>query len=288
MKTSVAQARIARVDVGEVDVGQVVAGPLTVGRLVLQAAHLDLSSGAVGLRGVQVTVGLRMLLEWEVNVTILGLPKTWDGTIDLKDEQITIDLGDVGLPGLETFALDLPEVAVEDVSAVVGPLAGLRLGPLTLEQVMATALVAPVPDGALSGLEVGAARVTGLGVPGATTDSVRVARVHGQAFPLGTVTLPALALPQADVAEVRAAGADAEGTSRPFDFVADAGVLRTTLRVVPRARLHADEVTISGLTSSGSVGAVELTDVVLPYELLDLTLSQLGISSVEIPTIEVS
>ncbi len=288
MKSTLPETRIARLDVARVDIGKLNAGPLTVGRLVLEPTRFDLSSGAVRLRNLQVTVGLRMVLEWEVSVSILGFPKRWDGTIDLKDQEIIVNLGDIDLPGLESFSIDVPNLTVDNISAVVGPLSDLQLGALIIEQVNAQSVVAPVPDFALSGLDLGSATVTGLAIPGATAAKTQFGRVQGQAFPLGTVTLPPLTLPQANIGEVRAQAVDVNKTSNPFEYFADAGILKVTLRVIPSARMRADELAVTGLKSSGSIGRIELTDVVLPYEVLDVTLSELGIQTIEIPTIEVS
>lgn len=288
MKAVLSETRVARMDVVQIDIGQLNAGPLTVGRLVLEAGRFEMSSGAIRIRNLRVTVGLRMVLEWNVEVSILGFPKRWNGSIDLKDHEFTVGLGDHTLPGLQSFTLDLPSLTVDAVAAVMEPLRDLRLGPLVAEQVHARALVAPVPDFTLTGLGVGRAVLSGLAVPGARADSAEIARIHGQALPLGTITLPPIAFPQADAGDVRAAGVDAGGVSNPLEFVADAGVLKITLRVIPRARMRADELAITGLRSSASIGRTVLTDVVLPYEVLNVTLGQIGISTVEIPTIEVS
>ena len=44
---------------------------------------------------------------------------------------------------------------------------------------------------------------------------------------------------------------------------------------------------LSGVQSSVSVGEVRLTDVVLPFEVMGLTLSQIGIETIKAPRIEV-
>lgn len=75
--------------------------------------------------------------------------------------------------------------------------------------------------------------------------------------------------------------------SNPFLFTCDVGVLDVTLRVTPGARLQADQLRLSGVRSSAAVGSIELRDVVLPYEVLDLTLSQIGLEALELPKIEV-
>lgn len=288
MRASLAETHVARLDVGRVDVGELRAGPLRVGRLVLEGGRLQMSSGAVRLRALRVTVGLRMVLDWRVSVSILGFPKRWEGSIDLKDHELTVGLGDLDLPGLATSTLDLPSVTADDVSAVMEPLRDLRLGPLLVEQVQARDVVAPVPDLTLTGLGLGRVAVTGLAVPGATAASAHLGRVRGEGLPLGTVTLPPVVFPEAAVGDLRAADVTTSGVSNPIELVADAGVLRATLRIVPRARMQADELAITGLRSSAALDRVVLTDVELPYEVLDVTLGEIGINGVEVPTVEVS
>jgi hypothetical protein len=45
---------------------------------------------------------------------------------------------------------------------------------------------------------------------------------------------------------------------------------------------------VPGLTASTSIGSIELHNVVAPYELLNLTLSQIGIDTVQVPSVAIA
>jgi len=124
-----------------------------------------------------------------------------------------------------------------------------------------------IPDGAVGGAEIG--------------------RVSGHAFPLGTVTIPELTLPAGSAGDITSENIDAGGTAEPVTFTADAGVLSVSLAVTPSARMQADEIRLGNVRSSARIGSVELNDVVLPYEVLDLTLSDIGIEAISVPKLEV-
>jgi hypothetical protein len=177
---------------------------------------------------------------------------------------------------------------VDQLQAQVGPVRDLTLGGLTAHRVRVADITAPVPDFTLTGLGVGGLSLEGLGLPGASVEATTIERLQGEAFPLGTVTLPAVELPAAGAGRLTGAGLDTTARSNPIDFTADAGVLEVTLEVVPGARLLAEELVLDGVDVGLSIGVVELHDVVLPYEVLDLTLSQIGVHTVDVPKVQLA
>jgi hypothetical protein len=288
VKASIPTASVTALSIGSVDVREVAVGPLEVGRLVLDSVHVDLSSGAATFRDLRVTVDLELQLDWRVTITIpLAGSFSWDGTVKMGSHSLTVRLGDVKVPGLQSADLVLPTTTVEQVRAVVGPLRDLHLGPLVAEQLRVRDVALPIPDFTLTGLGVGRIGLNGLGVPAAASGGATIERLHGQALPLGQLTIPDLRVPDASAGRIRSGPVDAFGTSNPIRFVADAGVLTLTLRAVPGARIRVRELVLDNLRTGLTIGALELHDVVLPYELLGLTLSDVGIDSIDVPTIEV-
>jgi hypothetical protein len=289
LKLTVPETRIAKVGVQQVDIGQLSAGPLSVRRLVLDSVHVRVSTGAVRLRNVRVSVTLHLELKWEVSVDIPWVGSFgWDGTIDLGVHSIPVPLGNVSVPGLQSLSVDLASLSVNNVNAVIGAIHNLRLGPLVVEQIRANTVVAPTPGFQLAGLGLARAELDGVALPSATATGTTIRRVHGDAFPPGTVTISGLALPQASLGDISSQALDVDGTSNPLVLTADAGVLEVSLSVAPGARMEADELRLSNVRASTSVGSIELRDVVLPYDVLDIKLSQLGIETIEVPKIEVA
>jgi hypothetical protein len=288
MKASVPEVTIGRLSVGGIDVSQVSVGPLHAARLVLDSTHVDVATGAAAFSDLQVTVTLTMRIDWTVRVKIpLARTYTWQGTVKIGTHSFTVRLGDVTVPGLESFSLDAQTASFDAVEATLGPLRNLRLGPLVAEQLRMQGVVAPVPSFTLTGLGLGRVGLAGLGVPGVTSTAVTIDRAHGQALPMGSVTIPDLRLPQASTDQVTSGEIDVSGRSRPIRFVADAGLLTLTLHTTPGVRLRTRELRLSNVRTSASIGSIELQDVVLPYELLGLTLSDLGIELIDVPTAEV-
>jgi hypothetical protein len=68
----------------------------------------------------------------------------------------------------------------------------------------------------------------------------------------------------------------------------DVGLLAATLKVTTTAKFHLDELRIENIKASASIGEIALKNVVLPYEVLNLTLLEIGIESIEVPQVEVS
>jgi hypothetical protein len=288
MKTLIPDAQLDQLTIGQIEVGELNAGPIQVGRLVLNDTSTAISTGAASFRNLRVELRLELTLRWKVTVDLGFFTKTWDGTIAIGLHKPTITVGDLTLPGLQQFDLDLATLSVDQLQADVGPLSGLTLGGASAERVRFADITVPVPEFAISGLGLGGLSLEGLGVPAASVGATTIGRVQGQAFPLGAVTISDIALPTAGAGRIVGAGLDTDTESNPIDFTADTKILEVTLEVVPGVRLLADELVLDGVDVALSIGSVELHDVVLPYEVLDLTLSQIGIQTVNVPKIQVA
>jgi hypothetical protein len=94
--------------------------------------------------------------------------------------------------------------------------------------------------------------VGGFGAPAASIDSVTIGRVHGDSTPFGQLALSNLAVPNL------------------FN---------------PTAQAHIDQLLIQNIKASTSIGKIELHNVVAPFELLNLTLAQVGIDTLSVPSV---
>ena len=136
MKATIPQTSLAKVSTQRIDVGEIDAGPISIGRLTIDSLHVGVSTGSVKARDVKVTITVSIVLDWWVGVTIDDLGTWgWNGTLDLGTQSATVALGDMSLSGLRSLDLDVATLGVSNVSAVVGPIRNLRLGPLVAEQI---------------------------------------------------------------------------------------------------------------------------------------------------------
>ena len=156
------------------------------------------------------------------------------------------------------------------------------------EQIQAKNLKLPTAGFTIAGMGIGGLNVGGFGVPAANLDSVTIGRVHGDAFPLNQLTLANLALPSASIADIASQGVDVTATPKPKAFHLDLGCLDLTLQSQSHGRGHIDKLTISNITASMTVGQIELHNIVAPYELFNLTLSQVGIDTITVPTVAIA
>ena len=116
-----------------------------------------------------------------------------------------------------------------------------------------------------------------------------IGQIAGGALPIANLTIPNLALPQAAIPAVSSQNVDA--TSNPVVAKlpkVDIGLLAATLKVTTTAALHLDELRIDDIKASAAIDEIALIDIVFPYEVLKLTLSQIGIEAIEVPQLEVN
>jgi hypothetical protein len=288
MQTTIAEADIQRSGVGTVSVGSVGIGPIQIGQLVLTNLELNTTTAGAELRNFRVTISHHMTLDWHLHIELPGHVIDDSGTEDLGTPTFACNFGNLHVPGLENIKLDIASLSADNIAATANALSNLQLGAAVAEQIQARNLKLPAQGFTIAGLGIGGLRLGGFGVPAASLDTVTIGRVHGDAFPTSDMTLNNLALPSASVADIVSQGIDGVATPLGKAYHLDLGCLDLLLKIKPRAEAQIDQLTINGLTASTSIGTIELHNVVAPYELLNLTLSQIGIDTVQVPSVAIA
>lgn len=294
MKVRLPETTVGSAAVQQVNVGQVKLGPAHIGKLSLSGAKLRASMGVAQLRNVRVSLTLTFSLKWTAGLVIdageLGkIDLSQSGTMDLGKLDLGVGLGHVDLPGLADLKLNMADFSVADLEIVVGALKALKLGAVLAERVKAQGLVAPTQGFQLGGLGLAGASVQGTAVADASVDKVSVGRVSGGSLPLAGLSIPGLAFPQIKVPSVTCQkfGSASNPLVTPLPE-ADVGVLKAQLTVTTTARFDVDELRLEGIKASAAVAEVSLKNIEIPFELLDLSLSQIGIESIGVPEMKVN
>ena len=288
MLTTIPEADIKQSSVSTVSIGQVGIGPIKIGQLVLTDLALSTAGDGAFLRNFVVTVTYNMSLDWHLHIDFPGHPIDEAGTEDLDSPSFTVGFGDIRVPGIENLKIDIASLSVDNVAATANPVTNLQLGAAVAEQIQARNLKLPTQGFSIAGLGIGALNIGGFGVPAASLDSLTIGRVHGDAFPLGQMALSNLALPSASIGDIVSQGVDVTATPKPKAFHLDLGCLDLTLKVNPVAEAKIDQLVIRNVTASTSIGKIELRNVVAPYELLNLTLAQVGIDTISVPSVAIA
>lgn len=288
MQAAIPEADIQQASISSINVGQVGIGPIQIGQLVVNNLGVDMAVANAHLRNFRVTLALALSLDWSVQVD-LGFTSFGDsGTVNIGNPSFTIGLGDVNVPGLQDFRLNLASLTVNNLAASASPVTNLQLHGAVAQQIKASNVKLPTPPFSIAGAAIGSLQAAGIAVPGATVDQVTIGRVQGSAFPLGQMVLANLALPRTSVSDIVSQGVDVTATPIGRAFHMDLGILDLTLKVQPSAHAQIDQLTISGVTASTSVGRLEMNNIVAPYEFLNITLGQVGIQSIDIPSFSLS
>src|SRR6266851_1174422 len=192
------------------------------------------------------------------------------------------------VPGYENIRIAIDKLTLDNPAATINPVSNIQLGAAVAEQIQAKNLKLPTAGFSLAGLGLGALNVGGFGAPAATIDAVTIAKVNGDTTPFGQMSLSNLGLPASQIPDIVAQGVDSTATPKPKAFHLDMGCLDLVLKVNPTAQAHIDQFIIRDVKASGSIGKIELHNVVAPYELLNLTLSQIGIETISVPAVAIA
>ena len=295
MKIVVPQSSIGKSRVQQVSVGEIRIGSVQIDQLTLNDLHVQTSTGIAQMRNVRLQLTMAFGLGWRVGLRISmpdGIPDvdfSDSGTLDLGTLTLGIVIGDLTLPGLANLAFDIPSLPVNNLAAVVGSIKNLNLGAVLAEQIKAQNLVTPTKGFQITGLGVGGISAQGIRIPDAAIAAATVGRITGGALPIPALSIPSIGLPQVSIPTLSSQNVDA--TTNPVVSslpTVDVGLLAATLKVTTTATFHLDELRIDNIKAAASIGEIALKNVVLPYEVLDLTLSRIGIETIEVPQVEVS
>jgi hypothetical protein len=288
MFTTVSEADIQRSGVNTVSVGSVGIGPITIGQLVLTDFELNTAADGAFLRNFVVTVTYTMSLDWHLHIELPGHIIDDSGTEDLDSPTFIVGFGDIRVPGIENLKIDIASLALDNPAATINPVSNITLGAAVAEQIQAKNLKLPTAGFSIAGLGIGGLNIGGFGVPAATLDSVTIGKVHGDATPFGQMALNNLALPSVSIPDIVGQGVDSVATPKPKAFHLDMGCLDLVLKVNPTAAAHIDQLVIRNVKANLSIGKIELHNIVAPYELLNLTLSQVGIETLSVPSVAIA
>ncbi|HET6376186.1 MAG TPA: hypothetical protein VFF88_09055 [Methylocella sp.] len=290
MKVNVPKLDVQRAGLASIAVGHVAIGPVTVGDLVLNNTSFHLSGAQGRLQNVDVTVTLKFVVEWHVHV---GLP--WPlpdidvgDTYDLGSLNFSMPAGDITIPALNNIHINIPSLTAQNLSVSADPLT-LDLRNLSAEQIHADDAELPSAGFTVAGLTLNSVEGEAISVPAAQVSKATIGHVHGDPISIASFGLSNLQLPAAQIPLV--------SSSAPLDIPAnlqtrsvgfDAGILRLAIKVTPSARSHIDHLEITGANASATAGRVVLHNVVLPFDALNITLSQIGINTINIPAFSVA
>ena len=290
MLLNVPEVDIQNAGLTAVNIGQVGLGPISVAQLVVNDANLSITSGRAVLRSVRVTVTLRIKVEWHVGVSMPdGIPDIdISRTTDLGSLSFGMPVGDIDIPSLNNINVNVASLTAQNVSVAADPLS-IQLGNATAEQIQATGVTAPSAGFTIAGLSLNNVQGSNVSLPAAGVAQASIGHVHGDAIGIPSVSLRSLSLPAAQIPQVTSTApldipANLQGPGAGFD----AGILRLVLRIVPSALTHVEHLDITSASAHATVGGVVLRNVTLPYDVHNLTLSQVGINNVGIPAFSVA
>jgi len=281
---------VAKAGVQTISVGQIAVGPISVANLVLNNIDFSMSAAQAVLQNMTVKLTLRITAEWHVHVGLPdGIPDIDIGrTDDLGSLSFSLAVGNIVIPGLNNLQFHMPSLIAQNLSAAAGPLS-LQINNATAEQVHGTDLVVPTAGFTIAGLSLASLGGNGLGVPAANLGQASVGHLHGdpvriQTFNLGALNIPAAQIPTISSSVPLSIPANLDPRSLGFD----AGILRFAIHITPSVVSSIDRLEIKDANLNATVAQTVLHDITIPYDILNLTLSQIGLDTVDIPTFTIS
>jgi hypothetical protein len=274
-----------------IDIGQVAIGPITVGDLVLNNMDFSMSAAQAVLQSVGVTIRIHITVDWHVHVGLPdGIPDIDFGdTVDLGTLTFgPINIGDVVIPGLNNVHLHIPTFTAQNMALTANPV-GLKATNTTAEHIHAANLALPSAGFTIAGLALSSIQGNTISVPAARLGSATIGHLSGDPIQVPAFTGNNLSLPAAQIPQVSSsAPLDVPANLSTMSVGFDAGIVSVHINLTPSAVMSVNHLEITNASASATVGQVVLHNITLPYDVLNLTLSQIGINTVAVPAFNVS
>ncbi len=282
-----------------IDIGTVAIGPITVGSLVVSNTDLNMAVNNLLLQDVTVSMRIHFRFMWNIHIGLPdGIPDFDEGaTYDLGDLHIPpfglppIPIGDVLIPGITNIHLSIPTITASTVSVNASPL-GLHLDTAIADQIHGTNTTLPVGGFSIAGLSLNSVDGTAVSVPDAHLDSATINHFHGQpihvaTFALDTMNIPNLNIPHATSLAPLEIPATLPEYSIGFG-TPHHSLLSIRIYAQPFVHMHVGHLELTDANASATIQSLTLNNVTLPYDVLNLTLGNVGINTVQIPAFNVA
>jgi hypothetical protein len=283
-----------------IDIGQAKIGPITVGELVVTNTDLAMAASQIVLHSVSVWMRIHFVIVVNVHVGMPdGIPNIDEdipfdlGTVKIPPDPIpSINIGDVTVSSLTNVHLHIPTLRAQNLSVNADPLP-LHLDAATAQTIHASNTVLPVGGFSIAGLTLNSVSGSAVSVPDAKVDSATIGHFSGTPIKVPVFGLNTLNLPTASIPDGISSSAPLNIPAQLSEFIFTAGtphsdLVSIALHVTPFAQMHVDQLDIGSATASATAQTIGLHNVTLPYDVLNLTLSQIGINTVDIPTFNVA
>jgi hypothetical protein len=282
---NLAQAAVASGAAADIKIDEIVLGGVTIGQLTLEGTSLDIAAASAALESVRVVINLDFSFDWWIN---LGF---WSdsGSNSLGSLSFALDLGNVAIPSLGNIPLNVPNIAIANLSAVVAPVTAVDLGGCTFTALTASNIVLPKSGFTLAGFAVSGVSIANVEVPDAAAASLSIQDFH----PNGNILLPSasigpIQIPSVTTADVQTtASIGFNGTATQQGLGLNLGVLGGTFDVTPTAYISIGALQLQGVSLSGAVTKAILDNIGVPVDIQGINMSTIDIGQITAANITV-
>src|SRR5579859_812539 len=286
MQVKIPTLTASQTNLQHIDVGSLNVGPLAVGSLTVANTDFAMDATDAFLRNLSVTLGLDIQAKWSIDLEVYSD----SGTETLVNLQFNIPLPDLHLAPLNNIAVKIPALTATNVMVKANPMV-LGVNNASASGVRATNTALPTAGFSIAGLTLNSLDGSAVTVPAANHDSATVDHVHADPVTLGQIGLVDLNLPDVQIPDITNTAPLVMPLvlgALPEIPIIDLGFLSVKLVITPTVTTHVGNLEIKSVTAHATVGQMTLQNVIVPFDVFNLTLSQVGIDTIAIPTFTAS
>ncbi|WP_428354858.1 hypothetical protein [Methyloprofundus sp.] len=229
------------------------------------------------------TFGIHINLPW-------GIPD-----IDIEESfpipdppDFDFDIGQITIPALNNIDLDIPSATLNDIQASIDPINNLDLGGGTFNDVKLGDTVVPSAGFGMSGLSMGALKVSDVSVPSISSERLSI----GEFSPDSPMILPSISVKDIKLPQTSAPQAESEGpvvvpgvTSSMQRIGLTEGLLVASIDITPTLTIFIGSMVINDISADSTIKKINLRDTQASVQVTGVNVDGVELKNIELESI---
>ena len=290
-KVTIGKLGMNEVNFPKIKIDRISPGKTVIKELILEGLELSTEDACLTLQGITIDTKLFLFLDYKISGVV-----TKQGTAFAMGEiQLALNVGDIKLD-IPDIVASIEETKVQNLEVSVAPIDNLIFPGIVAKVLELNNLRLPTSGFKIShGVKLESMELSNLTIPDADAKKIMIKSVSGMSVSVPGIELPGISLElEAGDIDLKNVGAKVSKKKQCTPWVP---ILRIPLPplnfdaricVQPETNLTIDKLTITNIKQKLGLKKMTATNLVLPFDVLGIQLTNLKIKGIEIPQVEVA
>jgi len=290
-KVTIGKFAMNEVNFPNIKIDRISPGKTVIKELTLEGLELSTEDARLTLQGITIDTKLFLFLDYKISGVV-----TKHGTAFAMGEiQLALNVGDIKLD-IPDIVASIEETKIQNLEVSVAPIDNLIFPGIVAKVLELNNLRLPTSGFTIShGMKLESMELSNLTIPDADAKKIMIKSVSGMNVNVPGIELPGISLElEAGDIDLKNVGAKVSKKKQCTPWVPILRIPLPTLNfdaricVRPETSLTIDKLAITNIKQKLGLKKMTATNLVLPFDVLGIQLTNLKIKGIEVPQVEVA